>query len=55
MHDGRGEVLSDSTHAELDRACAELAVVVARVSDGADRMEEASRGVCHSTRYMFVQ
>lgn len=55
MHDGRGEVLSDSTHAEVDRACAELAVVVARVSDGADRMEEASRGVCHSTRYMFVQ
>lgn len=37
MHDGQGEMLSDYTYMELEKACAKLAAVVARVRDGAAR------------------
>lgn len=45
MHDSQGEVLSDSTHTELDKACAELTVMVARRRNRADRMQEVYRSV----------
>lgn len=45
MHDGQSKVPSDDIYMELHKVCAELAEVMARVRDGADRMEVVYRGV----------
>lgn len=45
MYDGQGEMLSDYTYMELEKACAKIAVVVARARNGAARKEVVDRGV----------